>query len=67
MPDAKDSSQTLAVNTHRVSNLQALTLSLIGVGQAILAGGSEEEIQILRLIPDRQLHFRPNTLNRKRK
>lgn len=50
--------------TYRVSNLQALTLPLTRVGYTILAGGSEEEVKIVRLVPDRQLHLRPDALNR---
>jgi hypothetical protein len=57
----------LGASTYRVSNLQALTLPLTRVGYTILAGSSEEEIKIFRLIPNRKLHFRPDTLSRERK
>jgi len=55
------------VRTYRVPDLQALALPLTRVGYTVLAGSSEEEIKILRLIPDRQLHFRPDALNRERR
>lgn len=55
------------MRTYRVPNLQAFTLPLARVGHAILASSSKEEIKILRLIPDRQLHFRPDALNRERR
>ena len=57
----------MGVRTYRVPNLQAFTLPLARVGHTILAGSSKEEIKILGLIPDRQLHFRPDALNRERK
>lgn len=56
----------MGVRTYRVPNLQAFTLPLARVGHTILAGSSEEEIKILRLIPDGHLHFRPDALNRER-
>lgn len=55
------------MNTYRVPDLQALALPLTRVGYAILAGGGEEEIKVFRLIPDRQLHLRPDALNKGRK
>lgn len=57
----------MEVRTYRVPNFQAFALPLARVGHTVLAGSSEEEVKILRLIPDRQLHFRPDALNRERR
>lgn len=51
MQEKKDSYK-LGVTTYRVPNLQTLTLPLTRVGDTILAGRSEEEIKVFRLIPD---------------
>lgn len=55
------------MSTYRVPDLQTLTLPLTRVGYAILAGSSEEEIKVFRLIPHRQLHLSPDALNNGRK
>lgn len=55
------------VRTYCVPDLQAFTLPLTRVRYTVLAGSSEKEIDILRLIPDGQLHFRPDALNRERR
>lgn len=48
--------------THRISNFEIPTLPEPGIGQPILACGSEGQANVLRAVPDCELHLGPNTL-----
>lgn len=48
--------------THRISNFEIPTLPEPGIGQPVLARGSEGQANVLRAVPDCELHLGPNTL-----
>lgn len=50
--------------THSVSYLQVGTLPQSRQRLSILTGGSNGQTDVLRLVPHRQLHFRPDILRR---
>lgn len=48
--------------THSVAYLQVSTLPEAWQWHPILAGGSEEKVEVLGMIPNRELHFRSDVL-----
>lgn len=52
--------------THRISYFEIPALPEPRIGQPILARGSEGQANVLRAVPDCELHLGPNTLETQR-